>query len=122
LKKEEKEQHCTISIVIMVPSTSSEVTPLIRNVGSNTVSFHSYTKNNNGDTTTAAPINNGHSQQQQPLPSPSSSSFPTSSSSFLQMTYQRSASTFSEAMSGMKRIGYLGSLSISVNSLTGPAM
>jgi hypothetical protein len=110
----------------MVPSTStsSEATPLIRNVGSNTVSFHSYTKNNNGDTTTAAPTHNGHSQQQQQpsTSSPPSSSFPTSSSSFLQMTYQRSASTFSEAMSGMKRIGYLGSLSISVNSLTGPAM
>eukprot|EP00539_Tryblionella_compressa_P011125 CAMPEP_0178803704 /NCGR_PEP_ID=MMETSP0745-20121128/14633_1 /TAXON_ID=913974 /ORGANISM="Nitzschia punctata, Strain CCMP561" /LENGTH=535 /DNA_ID=CAMNT_0020462845 /DNA_START=145 /DNA_END=1752 /DNA_ORIENTATION=- len=40
----------------------------------------------------------------------------------LQVSLRRSASTFSEAVSSMKRIGYLGSMSIAVNSLTGPAM
>ena len=40
----------------------------------------------------------------------------------LQISLRRSASTFSEAMTNMKRIGYLGSMSIAVNSLTGPAM
>ena len=44
------------------------------------------------------------------------------SSNFLRMSLSRSMSTLEEAVSSMKRIGYLGSMSIAVNSLTGPAM
>eukprot|EP00529_Nitzschia_sp_RCC80_P013072 CAMPEP_0113515218 /NCGR_PEP_ID=MMETSP0014_2-20120614/40824_1 /TAXON_ID=2857 /ORGANISM="Nitzschia sp." /LENGTH=605 /DNA_ID=CAMNT_0000411765 /DNA_START=192 /DNA_END=2009 /DNA_ORIENTATION=+ /assembly_acc=CAM_ASM_000159 len=37
-------------------------------------------------------------------------------------SFRRSAESFSEAMLELKRIGYLGSMAIAVNSLTGPAM
>ncbi|KAG7361659.1 hypothetical protein IV203_036760 [Nitzschia inconspicua] len=85
-------------------SGTSERTPLIRNVGSTndnnrTVDF-SYT---NGDESKISPTGDGKK-------------------SFLHLSLQRSASTFSDAVSSMRRIGYLGSMSIAVNSLTGPAM
>lgn len=40
----------------------------------------------------------------------------------IHLSLQKSASNLSEALMSMKRIGYLGSWSIAVNSLTGPAM
>lgn len=40
----------------------------------------------------------------------------------VQLSWHRSTSNLSDVLSSMKRIGYLGSWSIAVNSLTGPAM
>jgi hypothetical protein len=72
----------------------SEATPLIQN------------NSNNGNTYTSA---NGKGTDNYRL-------------SNLRMSLHRSMSTFEEAISSMRRIGYLGSMSIAVNSLTGPAM
>jgi hypothetical protein len=96
-------------LIIMATSgvSPSETTPLMQNGnattnnGSPTISIENYTDGTNGYAT------------------PSSTSY---YKTMLQRSLRRSASTFSEAMTSMKRIGYLGSMSISANSLTGPAM
>ncbi|KAL3919388.1 MAG: hypothetical protein SGILL_003777 [Bacillariaceae sp.] len=81
----------------------SEATPLIRN-------GNGYDNDGSEITATMANDTNGTAGKE------------SRRSSFLRMSLHRSMSTFTEAVTSMKRIGYLGSMSISVNSLTGPAM
>ena len=95
----------------------SEATPLIQNNNSN--NGGGGTTTTNGTIHTTISIENYTEDNGNGYITPSSTSY---YKNMLQRSLRRSASTFSEAMTSMKRIGYLGSMSISVNSLTGPAM
>jgi hypothetical protein len=81
----------------------SEVTPLIQNYNARATNGNTSYTSGDGNKIPLASGGNGKI-------------------SFLQISFQRSASTLSEAVTRMKRIGYLGSMAIAVNSLTGPAM
>jgi hypothetical protein len=97
----------------------SEATPLIQNLnvnGNGSATYNNYIDDNgritiltNGGGGGGATSNNNSQKSLSPY-------------NRLHVSFLRSASTFSEAMTSMKRIGYLGSMSIAVNSLTGPAM